>query len=117
MPSDTGSQASYESGANGLYAARHILFLVPKGASPAAKDSIRRKAESKGTSMSDYLIDLIDRDVHKQTMTLDAWLDMVSKNPRIDLGRPAADFIREMHDEEDARWDAYFASRESATEA
>jgi hypothetical protein len=46
MPSDTGSQAGYESGANGLYAARHILFLVPKGAQPAAKDSIRRKAES-----------------------------------------------------------------------
>jgi hypothetical protein len=46
MPSDTGSQAGYESGANGLFAARHILFLVPKGSSPAAKDSIRRKAES-----------------------------------------------------------------------
>src|SRR5947208_10328975 len=46
MPSDTGSQASYEAGANGLFAARHILFLVPQGASPAAKDSIRRKAES-----------------------------------------------------------------------
>ena len=46
MPSDTGSQASYEAGANGLFAARHILFLVPKGTSPAAKDSIRKKAES-----------------------------------------------------------------------
>ena len=45
MPSDTGSQASYEAGANGLFAARHILFLVPKGTSPAAKDSIRKKAE------------------------------------------------------------------------
>jgi len=46
MPSDTGSQAGYERGANDLFAARHILFLVPKGASPAAKDSVRRKAES-----------------------------------------------------------------------
>jgi parvulin-like peptidyl-prolyl isomerase len=46
MPSDTGSQAGYDAGANGLYAARHILFLVPKGTTPAAKDSIRRKAES-----------------------------------------------------------------------
>jgi hypothetical protein len=46
MPSDTGSQAGYEKGANDLYAARHILFLFPKGATPAAKDSIRRKAES-----------------------------------------------------------------------
>jgi hypothetical protein len=46
MPSDTGSQAGYEKGANDLFAARHILFLVPKDAPPAAKDSIRRKAES-----------------------------------------------------------------------
>jgi peptidyl-prolyl cis-trans isomerase D len=46
MPSDTGSQSGYESGANDLFAARHILFLFPKDATPAAKDSIRRKAES-----------------------------------------------------------------------
>ncbi len=46
MPSDTGSQAGYEKGANDLLAARHILFKFPDGASPAAKDSVRRKAES-----------------------------------------------------------------------
>jgi hypothetical protein len=52
MPSDTGSQASYEAGANGLFAARHILFLVPKGATPAVKDSVRRKAESVRTQVT-----------------------------------------------------------------
>ena len=46
MPSDTGSQASYEQGANDLYAARHILFRVPEGSVPAVKDSVRRRAES-----------------------------------------------------------------------
>ncbi|MDB4883454.1 MAG: PpiC-type peptidyl-prolyl cis-trans isomerase [Gemmatimonadetes bacterium] len=46
MPHDTGSQASYESAAGGLYAARHILFMVPKGSTPAVKDSIHKKAES-----------------------------------------------------------------------
>ena len=46
MPSDSGSQSGYESAAGGLYAAHHILFLVPKGATPAVKDSIHRKAES-----------------------------------------------------------------------
>jgi hypothetical protein len=46
MPSDTGSQAGYERGANDLFAARHILFMFPKDATPAAKDAIRRKAES-----------------------------------------------------------------------
>ena len=46
MPSDTGTQASYEQGANDLFAARHILFAVPENSSPAAKDSVRRRAES-----------------------------------------------------------------------
>src|SRR4051812_13036209 len=52
LPSDTGSQASYEAGKGDLLAARHILFLVPKGASPAAKDSIHRKAESIRTQVT-----------------------------------------------------------------
>jgi hypothetical protein len=46
LPHDTGSQASYEKAAGGLYAARHILLLIPKGSTPAAKDSIRKKAQS-----------------------------------------------------------------------
>ena len=46
MPSDSGSQAGYDKGANDLYAARHILFKFPDAPSPAAKDSVRRKAES-----------------------------------------------------------------------
>ena len=46
MPSDTGSQAGYEKGANDLFAARHILFKFPDAPSPASKDSVRRKAES-----------------------------------------------------------------------
>jgi parvulin-like peptidyl-prolyl isomerase len=46
MPSDTGSQAGYDRGANDLYAARHILFKFPDAPSPAARDSVRRKAES-----------------------------------------------------------------------
>jgi peptidyl-prolyl cis-trans isomerase D len=46
MPSDSGTQSGYENAKGGLYAAHHILFLVPKGATPAVKDSIRKKAES-----------------------------------------------------------------------
>src|SRR5829696_3121127 len=52
MPSDTGSQASYEKGANDLFAARHILFKFPEGASTAAKDSVRRRAESVRTQIT-----------------------------------------------------------------
>ena len=40
------NKSSYTVGKGGLYAARHILFSFPPGASPAAKDSIRRKAEA-----------------------------------------------------------------------
>ena len=46
MPSDTGSQVSYEKGANDLFAARHILFAVPENSAPPVKDSVRRRAES-----------------------------------------------------------------------
>jgi parvulin-like peptidyl-prolyl isomerase len=47
LPVDsTASEATYLAGKGDLYAARHILLLVPEGAPPAVKDSIRRKAES-----------------------------------------------------------------------
>jgi parvulin-like peptidyl-prolyl isomerase len=46
LPADTGSEAGNLSAKGGLYAARHILFMVPQGASPAVKDSVRKKAQS-----------------------------------------------------------------------
>jgi hypothetical protein len=85
--------------------------LQIRGIPVKTRDALRHKAESKGVSMSQYLIDLIQRDV--QTMPLDEWIAMVRKNPRIDLGRPAADILRELHDEEDARWDEYFGVERS----
>jgi hypothetical protein len=45
LPADSGGEAAYLAGKGNLYAARHILFLVPQGATPAAKDSIRKKAQ------------------------------------------------------------------------
>ena len=46
LPVDSGSEASYLGARGDLYAARHILLLVPQGATPAQKDSIRKKAAS-----------------------------------------------------------------------
>jgi hypothetical protein len=46
LPVDSGTAEGYASGKSGLYAARHILFMIPQGATPAVKDSIRKKAES-----------------------------------------------------------------------
>jgi parvulin-like peptidyl-prolyl isomerase len=46
LPVDSSAtEASYIAAKGDLYAARHILLLVPQGATPAAKDSIRKKAE------------------------------------------------------------------------
>lgn len=45
FPVDTSAnEAAFNAAKGGLYAARHILFLVPPGAKPAVKDSLRRKA-------------------------------------------------------------------------
>jgi len=84
--------------------------LQIRGIPIATRDKLRREAESKGVSMSKYLIDLIERDV-PTVLPLEEWLAMVRKNPRIDLGRPAADLVHEAQDEDDARWDEYFRSR------
>jgi post-segregation antitoxin (ccd killing protein) len=80
--------------------------LQIRGIPIATRDKLRRKAKSSGVSMSKYLIDLIDREV--ETMPLDEWLAMVRKNPPVDIGMSAADLLKEIHDEEDARWDEHF---------
>src|SRR6266566_4469455 len=80
--------------------------LQIRGIPVKTRDALRRKAESKGVSMSQYLVELIRRDVGK--MPLEDWLAMVRHDPPVKLGRPAAELLREIHDEEDARWDAYF---------
>ncbi len=43
FPADSGSEAGYLAANGGLYAARHILLLVPEGAPPAVRDSIKKK--------------------------------------------------------------------------
>jgi hypothetical protein len=45
FPADSGTEANYLAAKGGLYAARHILLLVPQGATPAVKDSIRKRIE------------------------------------------------------------------------
>ena len=80
--------------------------LQIRGIPVKTRDALRRKAESKGLSMSQYLIDLIGREV--ETMPLDQWIAWVGKNPPVDIGMSAADLLKEVRDEEDARWDEYF---------
>jgi hypothetical protein len=46
FPQDSGSEAAYLSGKGDLFAARHILFLVPEGAPATVRDSVKKKATS-----------------------------------------------------------------------
>lgn len=69
-----------------------------------SRDALRRKAESKGLSMSQYLIDLIQHDVSK--LPLEEWIALVRRDPPVDLGGPAAIIVREVRAEPDAHWDA-----------
>ena len=46
FPGDSGTPADYAAAKGDLYSARHILFLVPQGASPATRDSVHKKALS-----------------------------------------------------------------------
>jgi peptidyl-prolyl cis-trans isomerase D len=45
FPVDSGTEAGYLAANGGLYAARHILLLVPKDATPAVRDSIKKKIQ------------------------------------------------------------------------
>jgi len=44
--SDSGNEAAYAAGANGLYAAKHILFAFPPAATATQQDSVRKAAEA-----------------------------------------------------------------------
>lgn len=44
LVSDQPTEAGYTQGLDGVYDARHILFRFPDGATPAQKDSVRKKA-------------------------------------------------------------------------
>jgi parvulin-like peptidyl-prolyl isomerase len=45
FPQDSGSEAAYTAGKGDLFAARHILFLVPEGAPATVRDSVKKKAQ------------------------------------------------------------------------
>ena len=83
--------------------------LQIRGIPVKLRDDLRRKAESKGVSMSKYLIDLIDGDV--EALPLDEWFALVRKDPPVKLRVSGAELVHEAEREDDARWDAYWASR------
>jgi hypothetical protein len=45
FPVDSGTETAYNNATGGLYAARHILLLVPENAAPAVRDSVRKRID------------------------------------------------------------------------
>ncbi len=80
--------------------------LQIRGIPTKLRDRLRRKAESNGKSMSEYLIGIIERDV--DTLTMDEWIALVRRHPPAKLGVSAAELLHEAYDEEEARWDERF---------
>jgi hypothetical protein len=68
--------------------------LQIRGVPVALRDRLRRRAEGKRLSMSQYVIQILQDDLSRPT--LEEWLAEVGKLPPIDLkGRTGADLVRE----------------------
>ena len=81
--------------------------LQIRGIPVKTRDALRRKAESMGVSMSQYLVDLIRQDVER--MSVEEWIEMMLKQPRSGISSAEIqEALREARDEEDARWDRQF---------
>lgn len=85
--------------------------LQIRGIPVKTRDALRRKAESMGVSMSQYLVDLIRQDVER--MSVEAWIEMMLKRPRSNISSAEVQAaLREAREEEDARWDRQFGLTE-----
>ena len=81
--------------------------LQIRGIPVKTRDALRRKAESNGVSMSQYLVGLIREDVER--MSVEEWIEMMRKRPRSGISSAAVQAaLREARAEEDARWDERF---------
>ena len=80
--------------------------LQIRGIPVKLRDDLRRKARSNGSSMSDYLIRLIEQDL--RSLTWSEWRERHHGMPRTELDLDAADLIRQAREERDAHWDELF---------
>lgn len=80
------------------------LRRVPR----ALRDKLRKRASSKGTSMSKYAIQVLAEGVERPT--LDEWLDMVRKDPPVVGGPSSAELIAQARRELDAKFERVWSS-------
>ena len=65
-----------------------------RGVPMALRERLRRRADSRGLSMSQYVIEILTDDLERPTLA--EWLGAVRKSPPIDLGgKTGADLVRE----------------------
>jgi len=65
-----------------------------RGVPVVLRERLRRRADSKGLSMSQYVIEILADDLARPTVA--EWVAAVGKSPPIDLrGRTGADLVRE----------------------
>ena len=65
-----------------------------RGVPAALRERLRRRADSKGLSMSQYVIEILKDDLARPTIA--EWAAEVGKLPPIDLGgKTGADLVRE----------------------
>ncbi len=62
---------------------------------------LMRRAKARGQSLTDYIEELLEREVSRPP----EWevFDRVASHSRVELGRPAADLIREEREEREER--------------
>ncbi len=78
--------------------------LQVRGVPRLLREQVRRRAKSKGVSMSRYVIDVLNADTDRPA-TINEWLDEVMSDPPTSGNFSAAGIVREMRDalEEDPR--------------
>jgi len=86
-----------------MFACNHCAMAKPtkvdlqiRGVPIGLRDKVRRRARSKGLSMSKYVIDMLSDGMSRPT--IDEWLDEVRGDPPV-RGASGAAIVRELRDE------------------
>ena len=76
---------------------------------PELHAELVRRAKLAGKTLTGYIEDILEREVARPPA--DEVFDRIERRGPIPLGRPAADIIREVRQEEEEWWDAWWSTR------
>lgn len=72
-------------------------------------DELRRRADGRGMTLRDYVLDLLRRETSRPD--LDEWLDRVASRPRVTLTESAVDLVHAARAEREAKLDRVLRGR------